>query len=216
VADADTGGRRTASPPSLSSASSAADRRVRLPCTFATRAVRRRVPACHSERRAQGRWPGRCAPLRSGPSSLAATYSPTWVALWPSLRFRSPAATRACSARGVTLRLVRFAGLATGGSVHPPDARPILVTRHGPEMVRPECPVVRMRQRRQDLPLLQRSPVLLRPSHGAWPQTHEQPDSDAISLTAHRHKIIGPAHGAGHMAGWRLRWYASWLALIGQ
>jgi hypothetical protein len=50
--------------------------------------------------------------------------------------------------------------------------------------------------------------------HG--PQTHEQPDSDATSLTAHRHKIIDPAHGAGHIAGWRLRWYASWLALIGQ
>ena len=41
----------------------------------------------------------------------------------------------------------------------PPHARPILVTRHGPEMVRPECPVVRMRQRRQDLPVLQKSPV---------------------------------------------------------
>jgi len=98
----------------------------------------------------------------------------------------------------------------------PPDARPILVTRHGPAMVRPECPVVRMRQRRQDLPVPQKSPVLLRPSHGAWPQTHEQPDSDAASLTAHRHKIIDPAHGAGHIAGWRLRWHASWLALIGQ
>ena len=31
-----------------------------------------------------------------------------------------------------------------------------------------------------------------------------------------RHKIIGHVRRAGHELSWRLRWYVSWLALVGR
>lgn len=216
VADVDTGRRRTASPPSLTSASSAAD----PPCTAT---LHDRDSSCPQASAPHATANG---PLKAAGRAAARRFAPHRPAM--PRRTRQHGRVVTCAAISLPCRDTRslrswryaapdaFRGFGDRRKRAPPDARPILVTRHGPEMVRPECPVVRMRQRRQDLPLLQKSPVLLRPSHGAWPQTHGQPDSDATSLTAHRYKIIGPAHGAGHIAGWRLRWYASWLALIGQ